>query len=218
MSSNKAHDRYGNVIPDGDIDTVVFDIGNVLTDFAWKEFLLDKGFDEEMAERIGNASVRTKDWNEIDIGNLSTEEIIGRFIKNDPEIEDELKRAFSDFNDIVRKRDRAIPWIEALKAAGYRVLYLSNFSEQALLGCPDAMSFIEYTDGGILSFRDHVIKPYPDIYRLLMERFDIVPAKTVFIDDTKPNVDTAVSLGWKGVVYKDYEQVKRDLEALKVRY
>ena len=218
MTSDKKHDKFGNVVPDSKIDTVVFDIGNVLVDFAWEKFLLNKGYDAQMVERMGKASVHSKDWVEFDKGDLTTEEIAQRFADNDPEIGEELKKAFTDLTDIVTKREHTIPWIQSLKAAGYQVLFLSNFSEQALNGCPEAMAFIDVTDGGILSYRDHVVKPGKEIYKLLEKRFGLTPEKTVFIDDTAVNIETARELGWNGIVYKDYDQVIRELHELGVRY
>ena len=218
LTSNKKHDKYGNVIPDSKIDTVVFDIGNVLTDFAWYNFLKNKGYDDKMVERMGKASVYSNDWVEYDRGDLTTDEITQRFADNDPEIGDELKKAFADLTDIVTKRDEAIPWIRALRAAGYQVLYLSNFSKQALDGCPEAMAFINETEGGILSYKDHVVKPGHEIYKLLEKRYELTPEKTVFIDDTPVNIDAAKQLGWHGIVYKSYDQAVNDLHELGVRY
>lgn len=216
-SSNKQHDKFGNVIPDGEIDTVVFDIGNVLTDFAWDGFLKAKGYDDEMIKRIARATVESDDWVEYDKGNLTNDEIVERFVENDPEIGDDLKKAFQNIDGIILKREKTIPWIRALKAAGYKVLYLSNFSKQALEGCPDAMAFLEETDGGILSYRDHVVKPDPAIYHLLEERYDLTPAKTVFIDDTPVNIEAARNLGWKGIIYKDYKQTVEELSEMGVQ-
>ncbi|SFC40525.1 HAD-IA family hydrolase [Butyrivibrio sp. YAB3001] len=217
-SSNKRHDRFGNVIPDGKINTVVFDIGNVLTDFAWEKFLLNKGYDKEMVQRMAKATVMSEDWVEYDKGNLSNDEIVAKFVENDPEIEADLKKSFVNIDGIIEKRDRAIPWIKALKAAGYKVLYLSNFSKQALEGNPEAMAFLDETDGGILSYRDHEVKPYPEIYKLLEERYELVPEKTVFIDDTPVNIRAAKARGWKGIVYKDYKQVEEELRQMGVNY
>ncbi len=218
LTSNKKHDKYGNVVPEGEIDTVVFDIGNVLVDFSWEQFLLDKRYDTKMVERMSKATVFSKDWVEIDRGIISHEELLERFVANDPEIGDEIKKSFADVEGIVTKRDHAIPWIKALKAAGYQVLYLSNFSDKALNGNLEAMSFLKETDGGILSYKDHVVKPGKEIYKLLEERFNLTPEKTVFIDDTPVNIEAAIALGWKGIVYKDYDQVIRDLHDLGVRY
>ncbi|MBE5838501.1 MAG: HAD family phosphatase [Butyrivibrio sp.] len=218
MSSNKKHDKYGNVIPDGEIDTVVFDIGNVLTDFAWDKFLVFKGYDDKMVERIAKATVYSDDWVEYDKGNLTNEEIIARFVENDPEIRSEIEDSFKNIDGIILKREKTIPWIRALKAAGYKVLYLSNFSKQALEGCPDAMAFLDETDGGILSFREHVVKPDPAIYNLLVSRYNLTPSKTVFIDDTPVNIEAARNLGWKGIIYRDYNQVVDELATLGVKF
>lgn len=218
MTSNRQHDKYGNVIPEGEIDTVVFDIGNVLGTFVWKEFIRKKGYDPAICERIGKASVLSDDWVEFDKGNLSTEQIAELFAENDPEIRQEILDTFKDLKDIIEKREETVPWIRALKAAGYRVLYLSNFSQQALDGSPEAMAFLSECDGGILSFRDHVVKPDSEIYNLLVSRYDLTPEKTVFIDDTPVNIEAARALGWKGIVYKSYTQAVKDLQNLGVRY
>ena len=218
MSSNKKHDKYGNVIPDGEIDTIVFDIGNVLTDFAWDRFLVFKGFDDKMVERIAKATVHSKDWVEYDKGNLSNDEIIARFVENDPEIKSQIEDAFKNIDGIILKREKTIPWIRALKAAGYKVLYLSNFSKQALEGCPDAMAFLDETDGGILSYREHVVKPDPAIYNLLVSRYGLTPSRTVFIDDTPVNIEAAQNLGWKGIIYHDYNQVVDELASMGVKF
>ena len=200
------------------IKNIVFDIGNVLTDFAWDKFLVFKGYDDKMVERIAKATVYSDDWVEYDKGNLTNEEIIARFVENDPEIRSEIEDSFKNIDGIILKREKTIPWIRALKAAGYKVLYLSNFSKQALEGCPDAMAFLDETDGGILSFREHVVKPDPAIYNLLVSRYNLIPSKTVFIDDTPVNIEAARNLGWKGIIYRDYNQVVDELATLGVKF
>lgn len=90
-----------------------------------------KGFHEAMVERIAKASVQSPAWNEIDRGVWSLEELMQAFIARDPEIEEELRRAYDNVTGMVTRRDYAIPWIQELQAKGYRVYYLSNFSEKA---------------------------------------------------------------------------------------
>ena len=114
-----------------DIDTIIFDIGNVLVDFRWKDYIADFGYDEETREKIANASVRSDDWNEYDKGALSEEEVVERFVKNDPSVEAEIRRTYARIDGLLARRDYAIPWIKELKEWGYRVLYLSNFSRKA---------------------------------------------------------------------------------------
>lgn len=199
------------------IKNVVFDIGNVLTDFRWKEFLQDKGFDQEMVKRIAKASIMSPFWAEFDRGDWDEERLMREFVRNDPEIEKELHQAFDCVTGMVTLRDYAVPWIEELKEKGFRVLYLSNFSYKAYVECADALVFLPHMDGGILSYRDKVIKPNPEIYRLLLERFSLVPQETVFLDDTLENVKAAEAQGIHGIHFLSREQACSELAELGVR-
>ena len=196
------------------IRNIIFDIGNVLTDFRWREFLADKGFDQEMIGRIARASVMGPYWDELDRGEWSDEKLLEAFVSLDPEIEEELRKAYGNVTGMVTKRDYAIPWIQELKAAGYRVYYLSNFSHRAYEDCQDALDFIPYMDGGILSYRDKVVKPGEEIYRLLLDRYGLVAQECVFLDDTPGNVEAARALGFLGICFHDKEQASRELARL----
>ena len=198
------------------IRNIVFDIGNVLVDFDPKSFLIRKGFDETMAERILKASVKTPVWKEIDRGVWTQDELIEGFVRNDPEIESQIRRAFADYKDIVLPTDYAIPWIKELKAKGYGVYYLSNCSRMVEVQCKEAMAFLAYTDGGILSYTDKVIKPDEAIYLLFLERFGLNAQETVFLDDTYVNIEAARKLGIHGIWFKNKEQAMEELKKLGV--
>lgn len=198
------------------IRNIIFDIGNVLTDFRWREFLKDKGFDDEMIIRIAKASVESPLWKEFDRGVLDGEDLMQAFIDSDPEIEEALYRAYDDIRGMVTIRDYAIGWVQELKAKGYKVWYLSNFSEKAEKECADSIAFIPYMDGGILSWKDKLIKPDPKIYQLLLERFGLAARECVFIDDLPENVQGAIDQGMHGIVFETREQVIEDLKKLGV--
>ena len=136
------------------IRNVIFDIGNVLTDFRWEGFLRDKGFSEEMIQRIAKASVESDQWKEFDRGIFTDDELMASFVQNDPGIEKELHEAFDDIHGMVTPRAYACPWIRELKEKGYGVYYLSNFSHKAEIQCSEALDFMPLMDGGILSYRD----------------------------------------------------------------
>lgn len=199
------------------IRNIIFDIGNVLTDFRWKEFLIDKGFDGEMIRRIARASVESPLWKEIDRGEWDREKLMQEFIKLDPEIEAELRFAYEDVHGMVSPRAYAIPWIKELKEKGYGVYYLSNFSDKAYVDCADALDFIPYTDGGILSYRERIVKPEPEIYRLLLERYELKAEECVFLDDLEVNVEAARMEGFAGIVFETKEQAEEELARLGVK-
>jgi putative hydrolase of the HAD superfamily len=198
------------------IRNIIFDIGNVLTDFRWEDFLRDKGFDDAMVQRIAKASVESPLWKEFDRGVWPEEELMRAFVERDPEIERELHLAYDEIHQMVTARDYAIPWVQELKARGYRVWYLSNFSRKAEEECGDALTFIPYMDGGILSWREGLIKPDPQIYRLLLERYHLKAEECVFVDDMPANVQGATGQGIHGIVFQSKEQVMEELEKLGV--
>ncbi|MCM1026802.1 MAG: HAD family phosphatase [Roseburia sp.] len=196
------------------IRNIVFDIGNVLSDYRWRDFLRDKGFDEAMVERIARASVLNPAWNEIDRGVWSEEEILREFIRSDPEIEEEIRRAFSNIRGLVTPRDYAVPWIRELKEKGFSVYYLSNFSHKAQVECAEALTFLPYTDGGILSWQEKLIKPDRAIYELLLSRYGLKAEECVFLDDTRENVEGAKACGFYGICFETKEQAEEELRRL----
>ena len=196
------------------IRNIVFDIGNVLTDFRWKEFLIDKGFSGEGLERIAKASVESSVWSELDRGVWTFERIMDGFVKNAPDLEESMHKAYDDMTDIVTIRSYAVKWVRDLKAQGYGVYYLSNFSAKIERECKDALVFLEEMDGGILSHRDKLIKPDPRIYQLLVNRYDLHAEECVFLDDTPVNVHVAVQLGMQGIIFQSENQAKEELTKL----
>lgn len=198
------------------IRTIIFDIGNVLTDFRWKEFFAEQGLTGVIYDRICRATVESQDWCEYDRGLLTDEEVLDRFVQNDPGIERELRESLQNVKGMVTLRDYAIPWVRELKEKGYQVLYLSNFSHKVEMQCSDSLAFLPYMDGGILSYRDHLIKPQPEIYELLLERFHLVPEECVFLDDTKKNLDAAEKFGIHTILYTDRESALEELKKLGV--
>lgn len=198
------------------IATIIFDIGNVLADFTWREHYESFGFDEKMIERLADATVRSPLWNEYDKGVMTYEELFQGFVDNDPEIEPQLREVFSDVSTMVVRNDYAIPWIHALQDKGYRCLYLSNFSERAHRECAAALDFIPHMDGGILSYQEKIIKPMPEIYQLLIDRYGLTPEECVFLDDTKRNLDAAEKFGIHTILFQNQAQAIEELKKLGV--
>lgn len=198
------------------IKTVIFDIGNVLAGFDWHTFLEEQGFAEEMIGRLARATVKSEDWKEYDRGCLDDEAMLRLFIENDPEIESEIRRALNDFHSLVTRYDYAIPWIKELKEKGIRVLVLSNFSDKALRECWHALDFLPYVDGGILSFQDKLIKPMPEIYHLILDRYHLKAEECVFLDDVQHNVDGAKSVGLHAFRFESQAQAQEELKKLGV--
>ncbi|MBR1816561.1 MAG: HAD family phosphatase [Lachnospiraceae bacterium] len=198
------------------IKNVVFDIGGVLADYKIKEFLANKGFDGTMIKRILKASIMSPYWGQFERAELTEEETLKAFASLDPEIEDELYKAYSNVEGMLVIRDFAIPIVKKLKEEGLNVYFLSNYSKKAYDECGDSLAFMEYMDGGILSFMVGKTKPDPEMYKLFLNEYDLKPEECVFVDDTEENVVAAGQLDFNGIVFKTYEDMIKSLKEFKI--
>lgn len=196
------------------IKNVVFDIGGVLADFRIKEFLASKGLDAPMIKRVLKASVMNPYWGKFERGEVSEEETLRAFAANDPEIEMELRLAFTSLSGMLTIRDYAIPLVQLLKDAGYGVYYLSNYSKKAYDECGESLAFMPYMDGGVVSFKVGMTKPDPRVYQCFLDRYRLQPENCVFIDDTEENVTAARDQGFAGIVFKSYDDLMVELKKL----
>ena len=187
------------------IKNVIFDIGRVMIEFDWEQYLAGL-FDAETAKIVSDAMWGTPAWNELDRNVLPMHEIIDLFIANAPDYAAQIREAMQKIGGCPRMMPYAIPWVEELKARGYRVFYLSNYFEYLMQERPDVLEFTKHMDGGVFSWQERITKPEPEIYQRLMQRYDLKPEECVFIDDSPKNIEAANALGMHAFLFESYEK------------
>ena len=110
------------------VDAAIFDIGNVLIDFAWQDYMKSLDFDRVTYEHVADAMFRSEDWDQGDLGRITTEEWLNLFIENDPEYEDAIRRTFSGFGASIIPYDFSEEWISYFRKHGIKLYFLSNYS------------------------------------------------------------------------------------------
>ena len=85
--------------------------------------------------------------------------------------------------------------IRRLKKGGHRIYYLSNFPERTFRKLLETVPAFGLMDGGVVSYDVHQVKPNPDIYQTLLNRYQLEAKDTVFTDDTSINVEGAQKVG-----------------------
>ncbi len=198
------------------IKNIVFDIGNVLAGWNWREYYESFHYGPEVTERLAQATVCSPLWGEFDRGEEDEEKLLRGFIANDPGIEREIRHVLGNIHDMLVRYDYAIPWLQELKDRGYSLYYLSNFARKAHVECAHVLDFLPLMDGGILSYQERLIKPNPAIYQLLLERYGLTAGESVFLDDTLKNVEEARRQGMEGILFRSREQAAQELRALGV--
>lgn len=203
------------------IKNIVFDIGNVLAAFRWRDYIKELGFTDEAewqpggkAWRLAAATTKNALWREVDRGVMPLDDIITAMIATDPEMEDAIRLFFADRRRLVMEYDYSAGWISELKSRGYKVYLLSNYSEDHYEYISTHFKFFGLEDGRVISWQEKVLKPDARIYNILLDRYGLKPEECVFLDDTSENIDGAVAVGMQGIVFKDYAQGRAELEAL----
>lgn len=183
------------------MNTIIFDVGNVLVNYDWQSYLRTFNYPEKIYERIADAVFRNEDWLEGDRGIVSTEEWLKLFIENEPGLEPQIREVFAGFEGTIVPLSYTEEWIAYFRSLGCRLYYLSNYSQELYLRSRDKLRFLDTFDGGIFSYQVKCIKPDEKIYRILMERYSIRPGDATFYDDRPENVEAAARLGMNGIVF-----------------
>ena len=84
--------------------------------------------------------------------------------------------------------------IKDLKRAGYRLFVLSNMSRDFIDFLRQQEVYANF-EGDVVSCEEGVVKPMPQIYDILLEKFSLDAEDTIFIDDRRENVDAAAAKG-----------------------
>lgn len=200
------------------INTIIFDIGNVLIHFRWKEHMIEYGYDEALVDRIGRATVARTLWRELDRSDSDyiDEDLINKFTAYDPEIAEEIKTFLLESHAAIREYDYAVGLVKRLKEKGYKIYLLSNYGKANFKYALDNLKFIEHVDGGLISYEAGYVKPERGIYDALIDKYKINPKEAVFLDDVKDNVDAASELGFNTIHFTELDKALEELRELGV--
>ncbi|WP_324132711.1 HAD family phosphatase [Bosea sp. (in: a-proteobacteria)] len=191
--------------------TVVFDVGNVL--IRWDPFRVYREMipdDEKRAWFLQN--VCTAAWNIEQDRGRSWEEGVALLVASHPEWESQIRAYDERWHEAVPGMiEDSVSVLEELKGRGDKVYAITNFSREKWAECLVRFPFLQSFDGVIVSAHERVIKPDPAIYRILLDRYGLVPADCIFVDDSARNIETARSLGMQGVHFVEPIDLRAEL-------
>jgi 2-haloacid dehalogenase len=196
------------------IDTVVFDIGNVLIpwDARW---LFGKLLPDAAAVERFMTEVDFTAWNLQHDAGQPFAEGIARHGAAFPQYRHLLQAYFERWEDSIGAPiEGTLAIARRLRAAGYRTLALTNFSAETFPRALRLHPYLNEFEGIVVSGVEGLTKPDPAIYRLLCSRYRVAPARALFIDDSPKNVEGARAIGMQALHFRSADALQDDLHAL----
>jgi 2-haloacid dehalogenase len=184
-------------MPDETIEAVVFDFGAVLLEWNPRH-LYTKIFDDPARVDWFLTEVCPPPWNVEQDRGRTIAEAEDEAIARHPDQREAIRAFYARFQEMIpHSIAGTVSALRALKEAGYPVYGLTNFSAETFPPTRARFDFFDLFDGIVVSGEERVIKPDPEIYRRLIERFSLDPKRTAFVDDSPANVEAAERFGIK---------------------
>ena len=139
-------------------------------------------------------------WEEYDRGTWTLDEVIDHLCTLNQCSREKCERYIQLSIDMQRPVAPTEALIRDLKQAGYKLYVLSNMSRE-FIDFLRQFDVYKLFDGEVVSCEEHTVKPEPEIYRILLDRYALDPHETLFIDDRQQNIDTAAQFSISGVVF-----------------
>lgn len=183
------------------IKNFIFDMGNVLIYFKPDVFIDRYNLNEADKNLLNDVIFKTKDWFCLDDGSMTESQLCEVLKPKLPE------RLHNIMEDLITNWDK--PLIEVagmydiisnLKSKCYKLYLLSNASSRQHEYW-DRISCSKFFDGTLISADIKMIKPNPEIYKALFDKFDLKAEECFFVDDSPKNILAGKNLGMDGFVF-----------------
>jgi 2-haloacid dehalogenase len=196
------------------ISAVVFDLGGVLIDWDPRYLyrkLMPADEVEPFLEEIG-----FREWNHAQDAGGTWDEAVETLAALHPGRRDLIAAFPSRFPETFGGPIAAsVALLDELHRAGTtRLLALTNWSSGTFPHALATFDFLDRFEGIVVSGVEKVAKPDPVLFRILLDRFALVPQETVFIDDAPANVEAADQLGLIALQFTDPAGLRADLSRL----
>jgi 2-haloacid dehalogenase len=190
---------------------IVFDLGGVLIDWNPRH-LYRKLFDDEAAMEWFLAEVCHTAWNEEQDRGRTFAAAIEEAAARHPDQRPEIAAYFERWDEMMAGPIAgSVAILEELKAAGYELHALTNWSAETFPFARARFAFLDRFESILVSADVGLIKPDPAIFHLLLDRIRRTPAECLYIDDNPKNAAAAGNLGFDAIAFESAEQLREAL-------
>ena len=193
------------------IKNIVFDFGGVLVDWN-PHHLYDKYFGSSEKADWFLKNICLYSWNLQMDGGKPFAEGVAELQAQYPEWTEAIGIYHTRWIEMMGGQfDDTVDVLRRLKAAGYRVFGLSNWSMETFPLVRDKYPVFQELEGMVVSGEEHLIKPDAAIYNCLLSRYQLQAEESLFVDDNADNVAGAKAVGMEAVRFVGAKELERAL-------
>lgn len=181
--------------------TVILDLGNVVLDWNVERILDSLNLATEELNLLRSELFFHQDWIDLDHGKTTEKTVVSSISDRSPLSEDTVRSAIMAARNSLEPIEATLLLMQEISGSGIEMFCLSNMSRETYDHIKSRTLF-EMFSGIAISGVEGCMKPNQDIFHLTINRFGLVPADTLFIDDSLPNIETAQGLGINGFHFK----------------
>ncbi len=186
------------------VEAVIFDIGNVLTQWQPEAF-----YDRVIGVARRKALFAAVDLHQmnldIDAGALFRETIYD-WAERYPDWASEVRMWYDRWDELASPRiEGSIALQRALRVKGVPVFALTNFGKHSFEEALPKLDFLSEFDRTYVSGVMGVIKPDPRIYEMVEQDCGIAPQGLLFVDDKPENIAAAGARGWRTHQFESWQ-------------
>jgi putative hydrolase of the HAD superfamily len=214
--NDAAFDRLSRILHCMDVSAVrnvIMDLGGVMLEWNPDQLLLPFQPEPELRRQL-RASLFGHDWRLFDRGQLTEAELLARLEICTGHSRDTLVAMVEAARGCLREKPETVKLARALRQRGFNLYCLSNMPSPFYEDLRRRHDFWDVFQGVVISGEIQMMKPEPEIYRHLLERFGLRAHESVFVDDLQANVDAAKAVGLHAIRFQNATQCQQELEEL----
>ena len=201
------------------IKNIIFDFGGVLMDWNPRYFFKDYFNDDEKMEFFLK-NIAVDEWNAEQDRGRSLKDGTQILVAKHPEWEKEIRAYYDNWTTMLRSDiPENVAVLRKLAGTNYELFGLTNWSHETFPYALEHYDFFKLFEGKIVvSGEEKLIKPDPEIWHVLLNRYDLKAEESVFIDDNAKNIEAAEKLGFHCIHITENTDLEKELRAVGVQF
>lgn len=196
------------------IKNVVFDVGNVLVRWAPLD-AIQSVFPEHEARQLFE-QMRPA-WIDLNLGKVTEKEAILSYQSQLKISEKQLVQLMHKLKVSQTPIPGSLELLKKLSASQIPLYSITDNVQEIIEYHRTHSNFLSYFRGMVASCDVGVLKPNEKIYKILLEKYALDPAQSVFIDDITVNVEGALAVGMHAFQFTDAKNCEEQLIALGIK-